>query len=230
MAYSLIAHTASGTNSSGTTSSGVDTTGADLIVVAAAYYNGSAAPTLTDSRGNTWTGLTEVAAAGGSYLGSLRFFYCQAPSVGAGHTFTLSGASSYAALAVAAFSGSAASPADQQGGSGGTATPGSITPSEANELVLTAVTDSSPGGIATAVSGGFAVLDTLANSSGNHFGVGLAYLVQTSAAAANPTWSAGNVFPASAIASFKAGGGGGGGGGVFSWANYYYRHVAGLSA
>ena len=105
MAFSLIAHTATG--SAGTTS-GINTTGANLIVVTVAYDTQSG---VSDSNGNTWTALT---AQSGSQDGNARMYYCFNPTVGAGHTFT--SAQGYGAICVSAWSGAATSPQDQQNG------------------------------------------------------------------------------------------------------------------
>src|SRR4051812_5534959 len=59
----LVAHAGAGGASSGSTTSAINPTGANLIVVAVASYTVNAAPTLTDSKGNTWTGLTQQAPA-----------------------------------------------------------------------------------------------------------------------------------------------------------------------
>jgi len=201
----------------GVTSSALDTTGADLIVVGVVSFSTNAAPTISDSKGNAW-----LSAGAGYVNGSrrLQWYYCQAPVVGTGHTFSAAGAGTFDAIAVFATSGSASSPLDQQAGNAGSATPGSITPTAAGELVLTLVTDAQAGSVSTAVSGGFTIPDTpLPFVSGQTFAVGLAYLVQTTAAAANPTWS-GGVAPGSAIISFKAAGGGGTVGSLFWWDQY----------
>ena len=57
MAYSLVSNTAaSGTDSSVTTTA-INTTGASLLVLGIAV-DGAATPTISDSKGNTWTALT----------------------------------------------------------------------------------------------------------------------------------------------------------------------------
>ena len=197
-----VAHTISGSNSNGTTSAGIDTTGATFIVIASPFYESSPAPTISDSYGNTWTKATAYTGTG---LNSavLQFFYCYNPTVGAGDTFTSSGAVSYSSLAVLAFSGSTGSgPVDQQSGNDNGFQTGSITPRTNNQLVVTAVSEAVAGDISSSIDPGFTITDTLANSSGNYFGIGLAYLIQTTATAENPTWS-GSVGGCN-IASFPA--------------------------
>ncbi len=209
MAYALLAHTVSGTNSGGTTSSGIDTSGADLLVVATAFYVASTPPTLSDSQGggsNTYTPLTLWNATGSSIC-SIRIFYCQAPThVGTGHTFTLTEPNSYASLAVLALSGSKTSPFDQENGlPNGSVQTGSVTPSEDNEILIAMVGDGTAGSASTGVNSSFTFLDRLANSTGAYFGIATAYQIQTTATARNPTFSGQSATAAcsAAIATFK---------------------------
>jgi hypothetical protein len=199
MSFALVAHTGSGGTPSGVTSSAIDTTGADLIVVATGYYNFGVGLTISDSNSNTWTPATVITSS----PVNLQLWYCVNPTVGAGHTFTLSGSSVYTGITVAAFSGPAApSPLDQQGGAAA-ASPGPITPTAANELVISYA--GTAGGAADGVDSGFTITDDIALVSMMSFGISAAYLIQTSATAENPTWtdSSGGV-GASGIASFLA--------------------------
>lgn len=198
MSISIVSSTISGTNSSGTTSPGIDTTGATLLIVGLAYYNASGAPTFSDSKGNTWTGLTQ---RGGS-LNNLRLYYAVNPTVGTGHTFTASGASSFAALGVLALSGAAtSSPFDVESAT-------SVTPTQDNELLVAISGNPTPGSFPSAISDGFTIQHSIANSSGNYFGFSIAYQIQTTATARTPVWTNGD---GNAIATFKAAAGGGGG-------------------
>lgn len=196
------------TGGSTATTSAVDTTGATLLVAATTYFTGRTTVTVTDNKGNTWTGRTEY-ASGTSCLG--KIFYCENPTVGSGHTVTLtdSGGSLFGSIDIAGFSGTlTASSYDVENGagttSGTTKQPGSVTPGEANELVVTTVgagnaktfTIDSSFSIASQNSGG-----------GSNFSNGLAYIVQSPGpSAVNPTWTvsggAGQIV--AAIATFKA--------------------------
>jgi hypothetical protein len=228
VSYSLVAHTISGTNSGGTTSPGINTTGASLLVVCVVSYVGAAAPTLSDSNGNTWTGLTTYTGLTSSRV---RVYYAASPTVGAGHTFTVSGTSSFAAVAVLALSGSAASPFDQENGAAAVQ-PGSVTPSEDNEILLAFISDDIAASTSTSVDSGFTFLDSQANSNGNYFGLASAYLIETTATAKNPTFSggSGSGSQTAAIATFKAAAGGGGGGAVGADAMHYVRqHIMGAA-
>jgi hypothetical protein len=225
MAYSLLAHTfklPSGGSVVGITTAAIDTSGADLIILSVngykGYVNDSTVP--TDSASNTWTALTSKAGGTVSYV---RLWYCHAPTTSGTHTFSWNtGSNTAGGLAVAAFSGSAAVPFDVQNGavnsSSLTIQPGSITPSEGNCLVVSAVctTDDMTGAPAVDSSLSLSSSPTMSGpwSSGNTEGMGLGYLVQVGAAAINPTWTATGTASwdqAAVIASFKAAGGGGGG-------------------
>lgn len=206
MAWSLIAAA-----SAQTTTSAIDTTGANLIVLAVAGNN--TALTVSDNKGNTWTALTNHAVGGGNAISS-RFYYCFNPTVGSGHTF--SNSLSYVATSAVAYSGADTSPFDQENGTAtgslvSSLATGSITPSVNDELVLAAM---AAGKSATtlAIDSSMSV-DTFFNPvSGVSYGGAIASLVQTTAAAINPTWSWGGTTSEAAvsIASFKAAGGGGG--------------------
>lgn len=183
------------------TSGAIDTTGANLIVVHVVSYSAGSA-TLSDSKGNTWTKLTDR-LAGGGIRGTL--FYVFNPTVGSGHTFT--GGNSYPVVSVAAFSGADAAPFDVENGatgSGATLQPGSVTPSTANNIVVCGVSDGSTTGT-PAIDSGFT--EPNAEADGAAFSGTIGYLIQTAATAQNPTWSgltAGGYGVAATIAVFKA--------------------------
>lgn len=201
-------------NNTVATTGSLDTTGATLLVVVLAYYSGDP-PTLTDNKGNTWTPLTEYTTG---FDVANRIYYCANPTVGAGHTFTGTSVSfGLIFLAVSSFSGvSTTSPFDVQNGNQTTSivssiSTGSVTPSEDNELVIIGVGSSATLGPYTA-NGGFTVVQYNVNSYPTNYGGGLGYLIQTTAAAANPTWTFGgnSAYTVASIATFKEPGGGGG--------------------
>lgn len=208
-AYSLISHiTGVTTDGANGTTSAINTTGSNLIVVGISYSNSLGTPTLSDSKSNTWTPLTvhiESNVSGAAHI----FYYCSNPSVGSGHTFSLSGATAYASICVAAFGNAkASSPFDVQNGGvqegGTTVQVGNVTPSENGELLISGIILYDPG-IPT-IDSGFTIIDTQQHSGGVNFGSSIAYLIQTSAGSLNPTWT----LPASdtsagSIATFKSG-------------------------
>lgn len=196
MAIALVTNTAKGTAQNGGTTNAIDTTGANLIVVAIAYFSGTIS-SISDSKSNTWTALTN--AANGS--NEFRLFYCLNPTVGSGHTFTVSASSQYPTICVAAFSGvKTASAFDQQSAVGST-NPGSVTPTEDNELVVTGLCGDCD---ATSTYSGFTVTNAIAFTGGSFMGGAMAYKVQTTATTVNTAWSATGSVRASGIATFKA--------------------------
>src|SRR3990167_999594 len=210
MAISLVASAEGGGLSTATTSA-IDTTGATLLIIVCTRDVTSSAVAPTDNKGNTWTQLTAQTIADNNAL-SIWYVNSNTPTVGSGHTFDYSASVEFNELAVFTFSGSVASPFDVQNGatvagSSTTIQPGSITPSEDNTVVISGA--SGPfGSNEWSVDGEF---NAITMGDYTAWTLGAAYLIQTSAAAANPTWT----FPTSiankisVIASFKASGGGG---------------------
>lgn len=218
MTIALATH-ASVANGGALTTGAIDTTGASLLVQAAVWFNSDATPTMGDSKANTWTGLTVRAAA--RY--NIRLFYAANPTVGTGHTFTTGASTENGSLAAVAFSGVATStPFDQQNGaisatSETTLQTGSVTPSAAGQVIVTAFGVDDPANTGTPkflIDLGFTIIETQDVNSGVSFGVVLAYLIQTSASAVNPMWTRSNAnsgrTDAAVIATFKAAVGGGG--------------------
>lgn len=172
----------------GTTAS-LNTSGASLLAVYVAYD--SVGATLSDSKGNSWTGLTANNTAGGSRG---RWWYCASPSsVGASHTFSSS--VSYAAVFVVALSGTkTTSPIDVEStavaAAVATLASGTVTPSEDGCIVLAGI---AIGGSST--SPAFASPLTNAQQknavTGTNYGGAIAYEIQTTATARNPsaTWT-----------------------------------------
>ena len=180
----------------------INTTGANLIVAMTSWYHASPEGTLTDSKSNTWTQLTN--SSGGSNSNA-RIYYCYNPTVGSGHSFSYNGANTYPALCIQAWSGAVASPFDQQNGALATASTiqaGSITPTANNELIVAGIA-AGTGFTAPTINSGLTVSDT-GLGGGSAFGNSMAYLVQSTAAAINPTWTVGSSTDLNAvIASFK---------------------------
>lgn len=202
MAYSLVDHvaTSSPDGNDATTSSAINTTGASLLIMAIADVGGT---TPVDSKSNTWVGLTAQ-----SNVLRARLWYVDAPTVGAGHTFgTTSGGGHYPSIAIQAWSGSLPSPFDVENGALGVSATslqtGSITPNLNNELVVAMF------GIQDAdtitVDSGMTITDQINLGGNQHYGVVLAYLIQTTAAAINPRFSFSVAqSPCATIGAFKA--------------------------
>lgn len=169
------------------TTPAINTTGADLFVIAVAYL-ADGAPVVSDSESNAWTAGTEYTSGAGN--GRLRLYWCANPITDANHTFTCIGSNSFHSMAVGAFGGSVDStPVDGEVGAGSasatTQQPGSITPSINNCLLVSGVLY--VGTADATINSGFTIGNTLGDAS--NFSVGLAYKIQTTAGAENPTWS-----------------------------------------
>lgn len=210
MSISVIAgaHIGQGSTDTNTfTTSSIDTTGCNFLVAAVGFFSAIA---LTDSKGNTWTPLTTITNTTGN--NSIRIFYAFNAIVGTGHTFTLTGASSFGAICVQGFSGvKTSSPFDQQNGAttvvSASLQPGSVSPSEDNELIVTGYTQSAIVGTMS-IDSGFTITDQISVGSGAHFGSALAYIIKgagTAGIGVNPTWTNGGGIDQSAatIATFR---------------------------
>lgn len=213
MTYSLVASTIATPGINGGDSPvGINTTSAGLIILPAGYYNQvSDAVANTDSKGNNYT-IAGSRTAGAINGASSVIYYNSAPIVGGGHTFNVTGSQSYPNFAALAYSGSASTPLDQTNGQLSTSQPGSVTPSEDNELFITIAAwniglDTS----VPAIDSGFGIVQTANSGAANNVGMGSASKVQTSLGAENPSWSGinGNPTLAIRIATFKAAAGGG---------------------
>lgn len=200
-AVALVAHTAAATsNTNNVTTSGIDTTGATLIVIAVNSLEAATVPAITDSKSNVWVQFSTRGAGTGN--GEVTILYSLVQTVGSSHTFTATQTSSFMSIEVQAFSGTLGSIETFR--SAASLTPGSVTPFLNNSLVVTAV--NSNGTVSGfSLTGGFTISDSNAGTPGTSFGGSMAYLIQTSAAAANPTWTTtGGSNPASIIYVFAA--------------------------
>lgn len=198
----LTSASAASSGGSDITTPAINTTGANLIVAGVA--SGANAPAISDSRSNIWARLNIY--SGGP---NIALFYCYIPIVGSGHTFSTT-SSNAPSLFVAAFAGASSSPLDQQDGAGASSgitavQPGSITPGQSNELIVTFLGIAASGNISVSgVNQGFTIAGSETFSAGNNYGGAMAYLIQSTAAAVDPTWIvSGSASLLAAIASFK---------------------------
>ena len=190
----------------GGTTSAIDTTGSSGIVGGIWWNNGVGNLVLanfTDSKSNTWTKLTEQFQPGPNI--SAVLYYCANPTVGTSHTFSTT--SHFVGIGVLALSGTNTSSFfDLQNGtsagSGGNIQPGSITPSQNGEVVVSAF--GSFNGTSPSMPTGYT--QVAANTTSTAEAGGMGYKIQTTAAAENPTWNSTGSNQAVVIASFKAAG------------------------
>lgn len=205
MAYALIASKMKGAaDFSNLTTDALDSTGADLAIFAVGQDNlQSILATPTDSKSNSWTAATPKTFS----ASAVGFYYSPSPTVGSGHTASYTKASAYPVGALLVFSGAKlTSPLDQQSSSSVNSTSlaaGSITPSEDNCLVVALLAHEGPiSGLS--IDAGFTILHSSAWLSPGE-GYAVAYKIQTTAAAVNPTWSwTGTAQAGAVIASFKS--------------------------
>lgn len=211
---SLIANTGKGsTNGTNVTSNAVDTSGATVVFLGVASSGGvSATFTVSDSKGNTWTGLT----LRGSFSAAVRIFYCISPVVGSGHTFSVTsgGGGTRPSIAVLAFNGSAVAIGTQNGagGSGGSVNTGSVTPGSAPAGIVSFYVVASAS--AHAVTGGSLLKADSIPTTANNYSLASAWELQASATARAAAWTCtltGNDDAAGAIAAFTFTAAGGGG-------------------
>jgi hypothetical protein len=202
MAIAFIAGGTKGGGANGATTDAANTGGANLIVLCGMEYL-SGSTTISDSAGNTWTALTQQAGDNRS----TRLYYCLNPTTSGTHTFTLSRTGSYPCLGYIAVSGASAYGSENGAQSLAVTTlqPGSVTPGADGALIVTGVTTSST---AHTIDGGYTRYN-IDFSPGNYMGGGIAYLIQGTAGASNPSWSWTGTSGASAvIATFSAAAGG----------------------
>jgi hypothetical protein len=206
------------TNNDGGTSGSINTSGATLLVAIGAFYGATAGGpgvTISDSNGNTWTALTERGPAG---TRSCRVWYAVNPSVGSGHTFTVTGTDSFAAVYFSSWSGvDTSSPFDVQGGINSvTGTGGYIgsemVPSADGALVIGGWSTINTGTVSA--QSGWTLGDSDAYTAAGYWGGGYAYQIQTTATTVAALTKISNISGgsedlAAASAVFKAGTGGG---------------------
>lgn len=170
--FSIVSHLIQGsTNSNGFTSTSINTTGADEIIFFVGANDNT--PTVSDSNSNTWS------AIGNTLVGdNIAAFHCHNPTVGAGHTFTVTATSKSPCIAVIAISGTNSSPVDQNFGtgiSGGvTSWPAPWVMQKAYEFYICAMVYGT-GTYTLTPNNSFTILDQDDGVVGNHLGLVTAY-------------------------------------------------------
>lgn len=120
MAITLVGTQTNSAAATSVTTASLNTTGANLIAVGVTNFSDSTLPTsITDNKGNTWT-LARSQTNSTTQSGAI--YYCYSPSVGSGHTFTATFATSrniyIAVLALAGAQTISGSPIDNTGSIG----------------------------------------------------------------------------------------------------------------
>lgn len=201
--YAFVTSAAAGGTASAAVTAGVDTTGANLIILGVSFDTTNPR-TISDSKSNVWTPLTATTTADAG----AQLYYSFAPTVGLLHTFSNTGSNNFSSIFMMAFSGAVTSPFDQQNGASNatalTLQPGSVTPTQDNELIISHLSFNGAG-TPISINASFTQPTAAVNFlSANHYGAAMGYLIQTSAAAVNPTWTRTNADNnAARIATFK---------------------------
>jgi hypothetical protein len=195
------------------TTPSLDSTGANLLIAVVHDYEPATQGTISDSKGNTWVPLTAYTRPASAMR--VRIYYAtNSPTVGSGHTATLTATGNYYTLTFMAFSGAhATAPFDTENGAGPSGTTfqaGSITPAVNGSLLLGAIVWGSAN--TPSIDSGFSTPVFIDYDGGTaERGGAVSYLVQTTAAGINPTWTLANgADVAVTIAAFAPGAGGGG--------------------
>lgn len=187
MAFSYLTGAVAGALNTATIAA-IDASNATLLVAAANInvFNATDLTAISDSEGNVWL-LVDFETSTANQ--TLLVWVCVNPTVSATFTVSVSygNGNSAIGLAVMAFSGSTAKPVQtvDAESSGTSAQPGSLTPPSDNCLIINAAALYIATGISisegTAITKGFA--------GGFNLAIALAYSIQTTATASNPTWS-----------------------------------------
>lgn len=189
MAFSYLTSVSAGsTNSNNVTSGAIDTSGAKIIVVGVSRGTLGTVGAPTDNQGNTYTLAVNTNVAARNSL----LFYCINPTTNASHTFSYSDTSSFPAIYAAAFSGEADSldATNSNTTSGSTIQPGSVSPAGDNELFVTVVAENSGSVLTVSIDSSFTIVQELCSTvSADYRGGAIAYKIQTTGSAENPTWS-----------------------------------------
>lgn len=194
---SLITSTKAGGTGGGpttVTTPAVDTTDSLFIILVGSCY-GDSTYSVSDSKGNTYVPLTVRTGA----LYSTQLFYCIGPTVGSGHTFTISNGL-YVSIAALAFDNDI-SAFDAESGTAPGTQPGSIAPGGDNRLFITGACLNDDADSPT-IDSGFTIAQTESHVNGAHVGSSIAYKLQTTGSAENPTWSGCGSIPL-AMAAFE---------------------------
>lgn len=171
------------------TTSATNMTGANLLVGCISDFSSNAA--LIDSLGNSYTPVYSTVSAGAKGV----LAYSQTTNVSSSMTFSLSGGS-FSSLAVMGFSGAVPNPLDQFTGTAATGnpvttiSPGSKTPTQANELLVSCLALNGTNTTTNiAIASPFTLGPVIEYISGANEGVAAAYQIQTVATAQNPAWT-----------------------------------------
>lgn len=168
----------------------VNTTSTQFLMATETDFQAIAAGTLYDNQGNTYT-LDRTDNDGSVARYRTYHAYVLFPNAATVISYSIT-ATAYVTLAVSSWNGVAlTNPVDATAGQGLSAavsgTPGSVTPSMNGCLIYTAVNARNSG--SPTIAGGYTTIVSRPFINVTQFATGVAYLIQTTAAAANQTWN-----------------------------------------
>ena len=175
--------------------------------------SGENVPTVSDSKSNTWTKVIDTYNVTNEVMSCLFYVNSTTPTVGSGHTFTVSCVAGF--VAIFAFSGTfVSSPfgayTTQENQSGNTSYQfaSAITPTTSPSVIVSGLsTGGGSGGSSYSIDSGMTITATQNYTNGVSEGGAAAYLIQSVAASLQPTWTWGMTSPSSMlIASFNVAG------------------------
>lgn len=210
IAAALVGARGVGSGSTATTTAGTTTASGSTFVIAVSWDQTGGTVTISDSKGNTYTGqgTAQVDGAGGY----CRLYVCQNGTGGASHTATISTtSSSYPVIHLIEITGAETASLDQIAQGADAATPWTLTSptlSQAAEVVICVCinNDTTSGSYA---SSNFTVLSSETDGS-NYWTSAVGSLVVAATSAVTPSWTRGTGTGAGlALATFKQSSGGG---------------------
>lgn len=191
------------------TTSSFNSSGANFAFVSVNYYQPVAITSVSDNKGNgNATALTAYGAGGDT---AIQEFYWTNPTVGSGHTVTVTpGGAAYISACVEYWSGmNTSSPFDAGTDSGSnanisTCSPGSITPSSGVKVILTSLSEGLQAVNLFTIDSSYTVDAQVAYAPGTAYGGGVAHLIQSpNGATTNPTWTSTSGHSVCATSAFK---------------------------
>ena len=178
------------------------TNAGDLIVISFRIYAGSGASyTVADSNGTVYVANAQNGVGGTNYIYQLYIPNCAAGS----HALTFSAGAAFGGGygSWIEFSGVATSnPLDQvnNNGAGTGLYPGTVNPTQNNELIVSAISNNTENNVTYTISSGFSLVnaDTIEHNTWQ------AYLIQTTATSEDPAWGGTGPAGSCSIATFFA--------------------------
>lgn len=206
MAFSYLTGTTAGSSDANSvTTSSINSSGATLIVVGVAI-NGNSPTAPTDNQGNTYTQAITVSSG----IARSAIYYCVNPTTNSSHTFSYSQFNTTPTLFVNVFDGGT-STVDVTNSTNNTVSttiqPGSVTPTSDGQLFVTVLSNFVAIADTYSINSSFTITQRREVANPNAQDGAIAYKIQTTGGAENPTWSHSNTTTNGAcIATFKLNG------------------------